>query len=284
MAKVTRNIKLKFLDLNKVKQQMFAEMNVENTRLANELLAMPYMERREMTTAKVTTSLKSALANQTIRHTISATGRKVKHYKCLPVEINKQNWKLEKRGDTYSLSFPTISGVKRVPIIVADNHWQPVLEAVLAGDAEKGSVKLIFHRKRWYAYVSVTLDVPELLTQNRLGVDRGQNNLAVVAPVRGFGKFFSGKQLKHRRRYFQKRRKSLQNAKKFRALKKWNKKERRWQEAVNHTISRRIVGFAEFQSADVVLENLEGCRDTMKQKRKTGKMLASLVTLGPSFP
>ncbi|MBD0361633.1 MAG: IS200/IS605 family element transposase accessory protein TnpB [Coleofasciculus sp. C3-bin4] len=269
MTKVTRTLKLKFHNLNKVKQQMFAEMTRENTRLANELLQIPYVERREITTAKIVTSLKSALANQTIRHTISATGRKVKHYKCLPPEINKQNWKLEKRGDTYSLSFPTIQGDKRVPIVIASVHWESVLEQTLAGDVEKGSVKLIYHRSRWYAYVSVTVDVPELQTLERVGVDRGQNNLAVVAPAQGFGKFHSGKEVMHRRRYFQKRRQQLQQAKKFRALKKWNNREQRWMEAVNHTISRRLVRFAQFHEADVVVEDLEGCRDTMKQSKNS---------------
>jgi putative transposase len=269
MTKVTRTLKLKFHNLNKVKQQMFAEMTRENTRLANELLQIPYVERREITTAKIVTSLKSALANQTIRHTISATGRKVKHYKCLPPEINKQNWKLEKRGDTYSLSFPTIQGDKRVPIVIASVHWESVLEQTLAGDVEKGSVKLIYHRARWYAYVSVTVDVPELQTLERVGVDRGQNNLAVVAPAQGFGKFHSGKEVMHRRRYFQKRRQQLQQAKKFRALKKWNNREQRWMEAVNHTISRRLVRFAQFHEADVVVEDLEGCRDTMKQSKNS---------------
>jgi IS605 OrfB family transposase len=250
MTKVTRTIKLKFHNLNKVKQQLFAEMTAENTRLANELLAIPYVERREVTTAKIITSLKSALANQTIRHTISATGRKVKQYKCLPPEINKQNWKLEKRGNTYSISFPTLQGDKRVPIVVASKHWEPILEQVLAGNAEKGSVKLIYHRKHWYAYMSVTVDVPQMQAQNRVGVDRGQNNIAVVAPTKGFGKFHSGKEVK------------------FRALKKWNKKERRWMEVVNHTISRRIVRFAQFHKADVAIEDLEGCRGTMKQSQK----------------
>jgi len=267
MAKVTRTLKLKFLDLNKVKQQMFANMLVENTKLANELLAMPYMERREMTTAKVRTTLKSALANQTIRHTISSTGRKVKQYKKLPVEVNKQNWKLEKRGNIYSISFPTILGVKRIPIDVASSHWESVLQQLLLGEAEKGSVKLIFDRRQWYAYMSVTVDVPQQQAKNRIGCDRGQNNLAVVAPAKGFGKFFNGQEIKHRRRRFQKRRESLQSSKKFRALKRWDKKERRWMEAVNHTVSRRIVRFAEFHQADVVIENLEGCRKTMKQKK-----------------
>jgi IS605 OrfB family transposase len=268
MAKVTRTIKLKFHNLNKVKQLLFAEMTAENTRLANELLAIPYVERREVTTAKIITPLKSALANQTIRHTISATGRKVKHYKCLPPEINKQNWKLEKRGDTYSLSFPTIQGDKRVPVAIASLHWEPILEQTLAGEVEKGSLKLIYHRKRWYAYVSVTVDVPEAQAQKRVGVDRGQNNIAVVAPAQGFGKFHRGKEVMHRRRYFQKRRKELQEAKKFRALKKWNKKERRWMESVNHTISRRLVRFAQFHEADVAIEDLEGCRETMKQSKR----------------
>jgi len=267
MTQVTRTIKLKFLDLNQVKQQMFADMLVENTRLANELLALPYMERREMTTARVQTTLKSALANQTIRHTISSTGRKVKQYKKLPVEINKQNWKLEKRGDTYSISFPISVGVKRVPVDVAAASWEPILRQVLSGQAQKGSVKLIFHRRQWYAYMSVTVDVPQQQTQNRIGCDRGQNQIAVVAPAKGFGKFFSGQEIKHRRRRFLHRRESLQKAKKFRALKRWDKKERRWMEAVNHAVSRRIVRFAGFHEADVIIEDLEGCRKTMKQKK-----------------
>jgi len=38
--------------------------------------------------------------------------------------------------------------------------------------------------------------------------------------------------------------------------------------AVNHTVSRRIVASAEFKNADVVLEDLEGCRQTMKQRKE----------------
>ncbi|MFM6395574.1 MAG: RNA-guided endonuclease InsQ/TnpB family protein [Planktothrix sp.] len=266
--KITRTIKLKFLNLNKCKAQIFAQMSAETTRLGNELLSIPYMERRKLSTSKVVSSLKSAIVNQVIRHTTSNIGRKTKHYKVLPPEINKQNWKLTKVGNTYSISFPTIQGDKRVPVEVASPHWQLILDGILNGTIEYGSLKLINHRGTWYAYISVTEDVPEVTETNRLGCDRGQNNLAVVAPSKGFGKFYSGKEVKHRRRYFQKRRQQLQEAKKFRALKKWNKKERKWMEAVNHTISRRIVRFAQFHQADVVIEDLEGCRSTMKQNKK----------------
>ncbi|HCF27558.1 MAG TPA: transposase [Cyanobacteria bacterium UBA11049] len=270
MAKVTTTIKLLFVDLNQSKAELFAQMTQENTNLANYLLSIPLSERRKLTTAKVVTHLMSAVANQTIRHTTSNTGKKVKKYKVLPPEINKQNWSVHKIGDTYSLSFPTIKGTKRVPVGVASHHWQLVLDALVRDDKnlEKGSVKIIKHQRLWYAFVSITQEVPEVETTNRVGCDRGQNNLAVVAPSKGFGKFFSGKEVKHRRRYFQKRRESLQKAKKFRALKRWNKKERKWMEAVNHTVSRRIVRFAVVHNADVVIEDLEGCGKTMKQRHE----------------
>ncbi len=271
MAKVTTTIKLKFVSLNQSKAELFAQMTEENTSLANYLLSIPLPERRKLTTAHVVTNLMSALANQTIRHTTSNAGKKVKKYKTLPPEINKQNWSVHKVGDTYSLSFPTIKGTKRVPVGVTYYHWQPILDALVCDDKslEKGSIKIIKHRSKWQAFVSITQEVPEVETTNRIGCDRGQNNLAVVAPIMGFGKFFSGKEVKHRRRYFQKRRESLQKAKKFRALKRWNKKEQKWMEAVNHTVSRRIVRFAQFHNADVVVEDLENCRHTMKQKRSS---------------
>jgi IS605 OrfB family transposase len=269
MTKVTRNIKLKFVNLNRCKAQMFEIMTVENTRIANELLSLPLKERRKMTTAKIVKGLRSALVNQTIRHTTSPTGRKTKQYKTLPVEVNNQNWKLSKVGDTYSISFPTFKSDKRVPVTVASPYWQPILDGLLEGSIEGGSAKLIKHKNKWYVYLSITEDVPEVITDKRLGCDRGQNNLAVVAPSKGFGKFFNGREVKHRRRYFQRCRKQLQEAKKYRALKKWDKKERRWMESVNHTISRQIVRFAEYHNADVVVEDLKGCRDTMKQRKKS---------------
>ena len=135
---------------------------------------------------------------------------------------------------------------------------------------------MIKHRNKWYAYLSITEDVREVETEKRLGCDRGQNNLAVVAPKEGFGKFFNGQSVKHRRRYFQQRRQQLQEAKKFRALKKWNKKEQRWMEAINHTVSRRIVRFAQYHNADIVIEDLEGCRKTMKQSQKSRYVMTKI--------
>ena len=268
---VTTTLKLKFHALNVVKATMLAETTAACTELGNELLKLPIKERKKLTTAKVVTPLKSALANQVIRHCKGKAGKKTKKFKLLPPEVNCQNWKLFKVGDVYSVSFPTLFGIKRVPVAVKSRHWQPILDRLLAKDEllAKGTLKLCQFKGKWYALISVTEEVPEVTGSNRVGVDRGQSQIAVAASKKGFGVFFSGKQVKHRRRKFQQRRKQLQKAGKYRAVKKLEQKEQRWMRSVNHTVSRRIVGFADWQDADLVLEDLSGCRQTMKQRKKS---------------
>ena len=217
------------------------------------------------------THLKSALTNQVIRQVKGKAGKKAKEFKLLPPEINCQNWRLFKKGSIYSVSFPTLHGVKRVPIEIKSNHWQILLDRLFDGDKtiSKGTLKLHQKKGRWYALVSLSEDVPEVKSNNRVGIDRGQNMLATAVPKQGFGLLFSGKEVKHRRRRFQQRRYQLQKAKKYRAIKKLKQKERKWMRAVNHTVSRRIVNFADWQDADLVLEDLSGCRQTMKQSKKS---------------
>ncbi|MDJ0689281.1 MAG: transposase [Xenococcaceae cyanobacterium MO_188.B32] len=268
---VTRTLKLKFHNLNAVKAQTFAETTTAYTELANELLKLPIKERKKLTTAQVITPLKSALANQVIRQVKGKAGKRTKEFKLLPPEVNYQNWRLFKQGKTYSISFPTIVGVKRVPIEIKSNHWQLLLDRLLDRDKtiSKGTLKLYQKKNKWYALVSLSEEVLSVKATNRVGVDRGQNQIATAVPKQGFGLLFSGKEVKHRRRQFQKRRQQLQKAKKYRAVKKLEQKEQRWMRAVNHTVSRRIVDFADWLNADLVLENLSGCRQTMKQRKKS---------------
>ncbi|MBF2008363.1 MAG: IS200/IS605 family element transposase accessory protein TnpB [Chlorogloeopsis fritschii C42_A2020_084] len=268
---VTRTLKLKFHRLNVVKASMFAETTIACTELANELLKLPIKERKKLTTAKVVTPLKSALANQVIRQVSGNAGKRTKEFKLLPPEVNYQNWQLYKKGDTYSVSFPTIKRVKRVPIEIKSNHWQLLIDRLLEGDNKisKGTLKLYSKKGKWYALIGLSEEVPDKQSDNRIGVDRGQNLLATAVPKQGFGLLFSGKQVKHRRRVFQKRRQLLQKSKKYRAVRKLEQKENRWMRAVNHTVSRRIVNFADRLDADLVLEDLSGCRKTMKQSKKS---------------
>ena len=272
MKQVTTTVKIKFHNLNQAKSDLFNVMTLETTSLANELLKLDKIaERRKLTTAKVVTNLMSALSNQVIRQVKGKVGKKTKQFKVLPPEVNNQNWRVFKVGDTYSVSFPTLKGTKRVPLAVQDGHWRPILDKLIANSSsvQAGSLKIIKHRGKWYAFISITQEVPEVQSRNRVGIDRGQNNLAVAAPNRGFGRFFSGQEVKHKRRHFQQQRKQLQAAGKYRAVKKSGNKEAKWMDAVNHTVSRRLVDFANYLDADVVLEDLTGCRQTMKQSRNS---------------
>lgn len=269
MPKVTTTLKLKFHDLNRVKMELFAQMTAECTSLANRLLEVPLAERRKLTTAKVVTSLSSSLANQVIRNTTSKTAKKVKRYRLMLPEANKQNWDVRKVGDTYSVSFPTMKGVKRVPLAVANPHHAALLDRLMAEEGVvKGSLKIAKIRGQWFALCSVTQDVPEAISANRVGCDRGQNNIAVIATPEGRSRFFKGGEVKHRRRRYQKLRTELQRAGKKRALKKLNNKEQRWMREVNHAISKAITQFADYHNADVVMEDLSGCRGTMRQSKK----------------
>ncbi|EDX82564.1 Putative transposase DNA-binding domain family [Synechococcus sp. PCC 7335] len=266
MTPVTTTLKLKFFDLNQAKANMFGQTTAATTQLANELLLVPHAERKKLTTAQVVTPLKSALSNQVIRILKGKAGKRAKAFKVFWPEVNKQNWKVAKVGTTYSVSFPTVQGVKRVPIAVHP-HFIDQLDDIINGDVEKGSLKLMQLRGVWYAMLSITRDVPEKKSTQRIGVDRGQNNLAVAATASGRCLFFSGVDVKHRRRRFQQLRRKLQAAGKYRAVKKLERRESRWMREVNHTISRRIVRFAQSQKADLYLEDLSNIRQTSKQRK-----------------
>jgi putative transposase len=142
MAEVTTTLKLKFLDLNQVKADMFADTVAAATQLANNLLRVPFSERRKLTTAQIVTPLKSALSNQVIRILKGKAGKRVKAFRVFWPEVNKQNWKIVKIGDTYSVSFPTVQGVKRVPLSVHP-HFVEQLDSVISGEVEKGTLKLM---------------------------------------------------------------------------------------------------------------------------------------------
>ena len=263
---VSRTLKLKFYRLNAVKAQLFAETTIACTELANELLKLPIKERKKLTTAQVITSLKSALSNQVIRQVKGKAGKKTKEFKLLPPEINYQNWKLIKKGNTYSVSFPPIQGVKRVPIEIKSNHWQSLLDRLLARDKSitKGTLKLYQKKGKWYALVSLTEEVPEVKSNNRIGIDRGQNLLATAVPKQRFGLLFSGKEVKHRRRYFQQRRQRLQKAKKYRAIKKLEQKEQHYTSktsSVNGIIGKRNGNWFECTSGAILQSDFNSGRN-----------------------
>ncbi|MGD1716305.1 RNA-guided endonuclease TnpB family protein [Dapis sp. BLCC M172] len=270
MAILTLTLKLPFYRLNQCKAQEFDRLTELNTSIANQLLEIPKTDRRKFTSKDFNhVEIGSGWINQTIRNACAST--KVKKFQFLPLEINNQGWCIQKKGDTYSVAFSIVRGVKkRVPLAIHQSSYAEVLDQIMATEAKKGSLKLWKSKKGiWYVLISVSMDVPEPREiKGWIGVDRGQNRIAVASLPQSFGKFWDGRQIKHLRRHYQRIRKALQKAKKRKVIKRLESKERRIITYINHCISKQLVELASYYQMGLRFEDLSGIRQTSKQSRK----------------
>src|SRR5262249_39792733 len=109
MPKVRLTLKVPFLNLNRTKVEEFERLQALNTRIGNQILALPKAERLKLTSKNFShIEIGSSWINQTIRNANAET--KVREFKSLPLETNNQGWKLHKVGSTYSVSFSLSRG------------------------------------------------------------------------------------------------------------------------------------------------------------------------------
>src|SRR5215471_8027367 len=269
MSTAIRTLKLPFLKLNQAKAEEFARLQALNTRVANGIMALPKADRRALTSkAFADVEIGSAWINQTIRN---ANARiKVKQFRYLPLETNNQNWTLHKVGETYSIAFGLRRGIKkRVPLAVHHAQHQRWLDAILAGEAAPGSIKLWRSRRGiWYACLSVSMEVPGAEPTGRwIGLDRGQNVPLAAATPDGPVIFWKAKRIRHIRRIYAARRKKLQAAGKHRAVKKLDRRERRMVTHINHCLSKDVIALAQRHHAGIRLEDLSGIRQRSRQRQ-----------------
>lgn len=269
MATLTKTLKLPFLRLNRSKADLFVRLERLNTDVANAILAMPKDQRRALTSkAFADVEIGSAWINQTIRNANART--KVKQFRCLPLETNNQNWSLHRVGDTFSLGFGVLRGIKkRIPLEVHAASHREWLLALLEGRAKAGSLKLLRSRKGiWYAGLSVSMEVPDAEDTGRwIGIDRGQNVPVVAATPDGPLVFWKTARIRHVRRRYAERRRKLQSAGKHRAVRKLESRERRIVAHINHCISKQLVALAVRQNAGLILEDLSGIRARSQQRK-----------------
>jgi IS605 OrfB family transposase len=270
MAKQTLTLKLPFYKLNQVKAKEFEKLTALNTQVANDLLKFSKKERTELTSAYFHhLELGSMWINQTIRNTNAKT--KAKRFKRMWLEVNNQGYKIAQSGDLYTVSFNLYRGrKKRIPLEIHLASHAEILDKAISGRARLGSLKICQSKKGiWYALISVSMDVPEPYEERGwIGVDRGQNNLAVAALPNGFGKFWKAGRVKELRRKFQKTRKQLQEAKKLKKVKQLEQREQRIMTHINHLVSKQLVQFAKDYGMGLRFEDLSGIRQTSKQGKK----------------
>ncbi|WP_211176276.1 RNA-guided endonuclease TnpB family protein [Brasilonema sp. UFV-L1] len=264
-------LKLPFYRLNQSKALEFERLTVVNTEIANDLLCVDKKERKKLTSAAFRhVEIGSMWINQTIRNTNTKT--KVKHFKRMWLEVNNQGFEIVKSGELYTVCFCLYRGRKgRIPLSIHGASHSQVLNKIIQGTANLGSLKLCKSKKGiWYALVSVSMEVPDAISvEHWIGVDRGQNNIAVAALPKGFGKFWKGGRVKGLRRQFQRTRAQLQSAKQFKEVKRLEQRERRIMTHINHVISKQLVQFAQDFGMGLRFEDLSGCRQTMRQHKKT---------------
>ncbi len=210
----------------------------------------------KVSTKDFVSKLPSAVKNQALRDAQSVFKRSFE-LGCIPVlkkpicQFNNQNWRMEQ-------------GMLCLPLYLEGKTQQVRINcADLPLTGKMGTLRIKKKRGKWIADIALTLDDPEPSEDTgMMGVDLGIKVPAVVY-VRGRGaRFFgNGRYQRHMRRRFYARRKKLQKAKKTRAVKKSQGKERRWMKNINHQLSRQIVNHARAQGVGTIrVESLAGIR------------------------
>lgn len=267
--KITKTLKIPFLNLNQNKVEEFVCLEQINTELANSILRMEKADRKTLSSKSFKgIGIGSAFVNQAIRNAKAKT--KVKRFKRVPLETNNQNWNVHKVGDTYSVSFSLTGNGKRIPLQIHQSSQQEWLDAIVSGCAKKGSLKLWSSKKGiWYALMSVSMEVPDIdISEEFLGVDRGQNHIAISSIGGQCVKFYRGGWVKQLRRRYQKLRQKLQSLGKHKLVRKLESKERRIMTHINHCISKDLVQQAKEHGVGILFEDLSGIRNA-KQRKKT---------------
>jgi putative transposase len=222
-------------------------------------------------------ALPSAVKNQALRDAHSVYKRsfelgKVPVLKRPHCQWNCQNWSLS--GSTLTLPVCVDGKIQQAHILCEGMVYAGV----------PGILRLKKKRGKWIADLTLTIEKP-LPTEDDgvMGVDLGIK-VPAVTYIAGSGTRFigNGRSQRFQRRRFYAQRKTLQKAKKTRAVKKSQGKEARWMKNINHQLSRQIVNHAHEQGVGVIkLETLAGIRERTARTsrrasaRKNNRMMAT---------
>jgi len=170
-----------------------------------------------------------------------------------------------KKNDTFYVSLPFESGrgSREVFPFVRGEYQDYFLKRICKETLDYGSAELVKYDDHYSLNLSIKRPVDlDYEPETFIGVDIGLNQLAWAVARDSDGSFlnevhFSGKEAGHIRDQYNRKRRELQKEGNLEEVRRLEDKERRWMENKNHTVSRRIVEFAEeFEKPLIILEDI----------------------------
>lgn len=241
---------------------------------SNAVQQMVYSDLREKL------GLKSQMACNAVRQTVGA-------YRTLreQVHIGQSEWQnLRFRPTSMTVSYgrdfgiseselsiSTINGRKKYPIQMYDRARK-----FFDGSWTFGASKLVRHKNgKYYFHLCCEKEIDQKTIEEAstfMGIDVGQNYLAVASTTDRKCQFSCGGKAKSLRRVYSQMRTRLQKKgtrSAMRVLKNLAEREQRLMTAINHNVSKRLVAFAKQNQVNIIgLEDLTGIRTKTKRPKE----------------
>ncbi len=243
-----------------VKPQLTSKTTIQN---------MVYHDIRAMFGLSANLAVRACARVGSNRKTAKLKGKPVKEFKPTSADYDARIFTFREKDWTVSLTL--INGREHIKIN-AGNYQRGKLKG-----RKPTSAQLCKHRDgNYYIHIQLKDEPPTPIQSNKvIGVDFGRRDIAVTSN----GDKWDGKQINNTRDKFSLNRASLQQkaskgtrSTRRRArqiLQRLSGKERRFQQWLNHTISKSIVQDALKNNAIVAIENLTGIRERTNQQPRS---------------
>ncbi|MFB2891506.1 RNA-guided endonuclease InsQ/TnpB family protein [Aerosakkonemataceae cyanobacterium BLCC-F50] len=244
----------------KVKPQITSKTTIQN---------MVYNEIRVLFGLSANLAVRACARVGPNRKTAKLKDKPVKAFKPTSADYDARIFSFREKDWTVSLTL--MNGREHIKID-AGNYQKGKLK-----DRKPTSAQLCKHRDgNYYIHIQIKDEPPTPIKSNNvIGVDFGRRDLAVTSN----GDKWDGKQINDVRDKFSRLRTSLQKKatkgtrstrrRARRILKRLSGKERRFQQWLNHNISKSIIQNALKNNAVVAVEDLKGIREKTNQKPRS---------------
>lgn len=214
---------------------------------------------------KAATGLKANMVCQAIRRVVSNAKAVKQVHKFRPTSINLdyQLFKLDSKDDS-KIGITLIGGRRKFNLLIGNYQ-----RALLKGQNPTAATLSKTKRGDYYINICVEIDTePTGKTPKVIGVDLGRKDIATTSTE----KSWSGERIQATRDRYSKVRANVQRKRtrnSRRLLRRLSGKGQRFQEWLNHNISKQLVAEAKTANAALAFEDLTGIRDNLNEKPRS---------------